>query len=107
MSSSVAEVLNLAADLIEEHGHWKGRAFERGIPHWRFEDGGMCISGAVYLAAYRLAGLPERRFPEVGNTSSAALHAEIGGPIDKWNDAPERTQEEAVEMLRRAAERAS
>jgi hypothetical protein len=80
-----SEALNRAADRIESHG-WYSRA-----------GGGLgdCASNSIQ----RVAG--------VGHPAQRALVAYLGGihlsSIWDWNDAPERTQAEVVEVLRACA----
>lgn len=83
------QVLLEAADLIEEKGWCQGMYNNR--------SGAMCMMGAIINAGRR----HEHRY-----TSRAHLRLieAVGGvaPV-LWNDAPERTQEEVVSALRKAA----
>ena len=84
---TVAEVLNAAADLIEKRGWCQHLAFD--------PDGRHCALGAIW--AQRCPGPLERE-------AVAAVRRATGSPfVGEWNDAPQRTKEEVVEALRKAA----
>lgn len=122
---SVSETLSKAADLIEAHGwvQFKERTY----------DGRMCLRGAVALAAgvkqwqqiveeeesesWEYA-VTEDVFSDPGGveTFTKATRALLEhnpalgnlrpgvGFLEDWNDAPGRTKEEVVQMLRATAE---
>lgn len=78
---------NAAADLIERRGWCQGQRVD--------ENGAVCVSAAIvetsHLAdPYRIYRM--RTFD--------ALFAKTGEPSPYWNDRPERTKEEVVEVLR-------
>jgi copper chaperone CopZ len=94
---TVAETLNRAADLIEAEG-WRQHGLGRpGGPH--------CAIGAIR----RVDGIPEVEvFPSKGtHTYEAAevllAHTGFVTDVADWNDAPERTAAQVVEVLRAAA----
>lgn len=107
-----SEVLNKAADLIEQYG-WRGLAQEGD------EDGGawggigkpMCLEGGI-LAALGVR-TDEGRYPDEGFPRSdfqacpsyRAVQQYLGGLADVWvwNDVPHRTKEEVIEVLRACA----
>lgn len=94
--TSVAETLNLTADHIQEHGWWSkihGSVDAGGgvtIP-WCASNGISAVAGGAN------AGMSARR----------AFAVYLGGTgchdIYDWNDAPERTAAEVIEVLRAAA----
>lgn len=102
-----AEVLNGAADRIEEFGHYKG---DYGDDPWNSKTCRVCLWGALYAA---VAGDP---FAEVGYDDVPVLRPVVGALLNmlnighgfelgEWNDAPERTPEDVVGLLREAAKR--
>lgn len=90
---SPADVLNRAADLIEEKGLAK-RVFAAA-------DGSHCAWGAMLEAGYALGELSL----EAAETLMLAV-VPRGESIPFWNDRPERTQAQVVAKLREAADRA-
>lgn len=84
-----SEILERAADHIVAHGWWNGG--DSSLP------GAQCASNAIckYIG------------PGSYTDAHRALVAAIGGycvrDIFRWNDAPERTKEEVVAMLRAVA----
>jgi len=87
---TLAEVINNAADLIEQRGLWKGgEGYTAGAE--------TCVT----LALDEAAGRDIRRFSESLNVMSDA----VGGQLIRWNDAPERTREEVVATMRATAAR--
>jgi hypothetical protein len=101
---NTANVLDRAADLIEEHG-W-GKGFET----WDTKAGeGLCIEGAIlealgatsdfpntYLANTCAAGLAVREYLKMGPMSFA-------NALWHWNDVNAESQEQVVSVLRGAA----
>lgn len=83
-----SEVLNKAADLIEERGWTKG---------WNRHDG-LCLVDAVAEAS-RGGGF----FAALSALDRYFDRRPIDPPIYHWNDAPERTASEVIEVLRAAA----
>jgi hypothetical protein len=86
-----SEVLDRAADLIEERGWWQDR---RDFP-WL--SGGLCAANAI-ASAQDCNGY-QRAYD--------ALIAYLGVPdlsdIWRWNDEPDRTSAEVIEVLRACA----
>lgn len=100
MSEAAAQIAEDAARLISEKG------LTKRIYH---DENGYCMRGAVY----HVAGIPNettaRLFsgqvcPEVPDVFAAVEHLTAGLPISIWNDLPEITKEDAVLILKRAAE---
>lgn len=101
---NTADILDRAADLIEERGWNQG---------WYVNEcGGLCAVGAMYTAAG--VELPVgAEFPDIPDeVSNAVLRAfrVFGDHVKRlasaWNDAPGRTKEEVVSTLRAAAQAA-
>jgi hypothetical protein len=100
MSQEVADVLDAAADLIENVGHCKGKAV---------------ASRGNVAVAYCALGALGRAVVVAGNgplyaVARNALKVEIwGNPLRAnediviWNDKPERTAAEVIDTFRRAA----
>lgn len=90
---NVSDILEKAADLIEPEGKW-GQGFIVGCV------GDHCADTAIY----RIAELLDREERQAARIFFANF---IGGRDQyatfRWNDAPERTQEEVVAKLREAA----
>jgi hypothetical protein len=81
--NEVADVLDGAADIIERDG-WCQGALER--------DGAVCAIGALTMAM-RPTVARDRAF--------AALARRLGGDsVARWNDAPERTKQEVLDLFR-------
>jgi hypothetical protein len=100
MSQEVADVLDAAADLIENVGHCKGVA--------SIYDGNgttaYCALGAISKAAM------SANFGSLYAAATNALKVEIWGnplrppnDISAWNDKSERTAAEVIDTFRRAA----
>lgn len=84
--SSTSEILTQAAELIRRHG-WVQRKYGS-------HGEGYCIIGAIIAV------------PKHGSGFSAieALREELGDQsVMQWNDHPDRTQEEVLELLEKAA----
>jgi hypothetical protein len=97
--STVADVLDRAADVIVERGHHKG-----SYEGW---DGTVCAGGALRVA---ITGKPFTRFTGAGEavtymSARDRLCDLLGSPIARWNDAPDRTADEVIAALREAARR--
>ena len=82
-----SEVLNLAADLIQKKGHWKGG-------QW---DGGTCAANAITDSQGNVSNL------EPYHALCGYLGKSDIGDIFEWNDAPGRTAAEVIEVLRACA----
>lgn len=98
-----SEVLNTAADLIEERGWVRGE----GWIHADDPNKSLCLEGGIQAAM----GLT---WEQVEQSSFDALWAcpaynavrdylEIGSALFQWNDRVDRTQAEVVEVLRATA----
>ena len=84
---NTSEVLNTAADLIEERGwHQGGDGFG--------PDGQLCVINALYTAGRKDWHEAWERTKE---------HVGIQYALDEWNDAEGRTAVEVVAVLRAAA----
>lgn len=94
MSNKVAEILEQAADLIENTGHCKGKMWEFRSPNY-VTPVAYCMRGAINTAGWS-NGL------DAVHAVNQFLGKEIGS-IAIWNDAPERTAAEVIDMLRRCA----
>jgi hypothetical protein len=89
---TTADVLNRAADLLEEFGWCQGRAGSKA-------EGTMCLDRAIGEAEKDLGILLAR--------ARTTLSEHIGIPLPFiWNDTPGRTKEEVVRALREAARNA-
>ena len=97
---TVADVLNAAADLIEPEGAWIQGYYAldaNGDSVTARDIDAMCW---CVLGAIRVAG----HFDHDTTRPSLVFNRHIGAELmDKWNDAPERTQVEVVAALRAAA----
>jgi hypothetical protein len=91
--SDIADILDRAADLIEPDGAWAQ------AERTRFSGSPYCIGSA----ALRIADDAEQDFGPVRDALFNALSVTTVVALIGWNDAPERTQAEAVAALRKAA----
>lgn len=108
-----SEVLNKAADLIEQHG------WGMGPETWAIagEDGQkLCLEGGIMAAlGLELNGLYEESQPSALDQLYAcpayrAVHSHLEDQLDYpeqslwyWNDTTGRTQEQVIEVLRTVA----
>ena len=97
--STTAKVLFEAANILREGGHCKG-ALANGTAR--------CAMGAIMQAAEPLSRTKYSGYYEWSRTIERAVaNVEnlIGVPygIVAWNNAPERTADEVIKMLERAA----
>lgn len=100
---NTSEVLNRAADLIEEHGWGQGSPAMLG-------EGGLCAMGALGLATW---GEVTDRYEAIHHCPAGQAVANYIGDqpgllsghdrIWDWNDKPGRTASEVIEVLRAAA----
>lgn len=106
--STVAEVLDRAAALVEPEGAWTQGANARtasGFPvnHWNDSAVCWCAFGAISYAA-------EDGEDDMSAITMAAMDVVRtiigGGSLSIWNDDANRTQSEVVTTLRRAAQAA-
>lgn len=86
--TSEAKLLLDAADRLEEHGWCQGVAVDR--------TGRMCVVGAVSYHADKAGKIWPAAVDRIQRQIDAL-------DIAAWNDAPGRTQDEVVSMLREAA----
>jgi len=101
--TTTSEVLNRAADLIEERG------WATGVTGWRV-GGRLCLEGGIIAA---IGGATAADQPLAWACPAyAAVGDYLGRPalsvcgdreLWKWNDRPERTASEVVEVLRACA----
>lgn len=93
------ELAAKAADYIEEHGHTKYT-----LEDW---DGRVCISGALILAGGGSIGPRSTVVPPSWSEVMKLVGRHVGlsaaWTVVGWNNAPERTQEEVVAVLREVA----
>jgi hypothetical protein len=96
--STVADVLDRAADVIAERGLCK-RDYEG-------RDGSVCAVGAIRVAVTGRArtGFSLGQFVTYKSASDWASDV-VGSPVARWNDAQERTADEVIAALREAARR--
>lgn len=89
---NTSDVLNKAADHIQRFGHMKGDGFGEGpvlmAP--------ACIIGAIGVATDFAVGCDE-------SVATGSVRNYLGGSVVAWNDAPERTAAEVIEVLRACA----
>lgn len=106
---AAAAVLDLAADLMEEHGHLRGLYWANGGP-WM--GGPMCTEGAVIVAHQQVYSdvilTPSHR---VFVLAMSQLEAQLPSwptatgksKVPWWNDEHCSSKEEAVQLLRDTA----
>ncbi len=90
---TAAEVARKAADLLERDGWCQGRLYS--------DDGERCLLG-VLIAVEQYLDTPD----EVDEIDAVdeAIGCRVGTPfLAKWNDAPERTADEVIALLREVA----
>lgn len=97
---SDAEILNLAADLIEKNGHAHGRLIT--------DDGRMCIAGAINMAVNGdpcdWRGKTHDLLSLVGQYALKLKNYDSMNVVD-WNNNPARTQASVVAALRETAQK--
>jgi hypothetical protein len=103
---NTSEVLNTAADLIEERGWKRGNDGFRG-------KGGLCLEGGIIAAlGWEWGAVPEMAFSGYTCPAYEAVrdHLDVVRNGDNyterlwlWNDAPTRTAAEVIEVLRACA----
>jgi hypothetical protein len=99
--TTVSDILNRAADLIEPEGAWTQYTLALNKDHVscdpKQDDAAcFCAMGAIV----RAANIEDDEYYEAALTE---LSAHVGFHVPTWNDAPERTQSEVVSALRAAA----
>lgn len=99
---NTSEILNKAADIVEQRGHSKGVYSD--------STGRVCAVGAInaaILGTTKIEHLPiwySGLDTHAGRVLHSLVCADEYWSITDWNDAPERTKEEVVAALRQAAE---
>lgn len=91
-AKTLAQIYTEAADAIDLHGHSLGNL--------RASDGSMCVWGAINFVA---TGSPFSANSKTMEMLEPLSQFTGGKGVVGWNNAPERTKEEAVELLRIAA----
>lgn len=102
---NTADILDRAADLIEERGWHQG---------WYVNDcGQLCIRGAMLVAVGIEPPQKDMPWPDHSGEANASwqeatdeMDEYLDDLAERWNDAPERTKEEVVSTLRAAAQAA-
>lgn len=96
-ATEVAEVLEEAADLYESGTYgWVQGMYSYYPP---LGNPRRCMLGIIDAAAYKLQA---DRAPQMSFKARRVMNAEIGH-IANWNDEPERTVDEVVEVLKGTA----
>lgn len=84
------DVLNQAADYLQEHGWIQGGLGKPGGPR--------CAMGALKSVLGETSVIEFVAYPPY-----RALRRHVGGFVSDWNDAPERTADQVIATLRAAA----
>ena len=84
------QVLDRAADVIDELGHAKG-FYQNQV------TGAVCALGALNIAKHGSIWFTEP------NEAKRVLGMAVGGRISEWNDAHERTKDEVTSTMRAVA----
>ena len=106
MSAEVADVLERAADYIDEHGWCQERYTTDGVK--------CCAAGAINMVTTGDPGITRvneyhiARYVALETLGDVIEENDGWGSVSEWNDHPGRTQAEVVAKLREvaAAERA-
>lgn len=101
---TASDILNKAAELMMEKGHFKGDFFDSAT-------GALCLRGAICLAAKETFGEGDYDFLNTSYEHREALHilARLIAPgqtwawIGEWNDATDTTAAMAIGALHEAA----
>jgi hypothetical protein len=101
VSARTADILDLAADLIEPPGAWTQGAFARAA------DGASVVSTDPLAVCWCASGAISKVTGSISSEAvfvvREALRKHLPDFIARWNDDPARTQPEVVAMLREAA----
>lgn len=103
MRKSVSEILNAAADLLEQPGAWTQGTLARNETGAKVENESpaacsFCVLGAIYKVA------PDNRAARRAIDAFEVNIGCLGATV--WNDVEGRTQAEVVAALRAAAKQA-
>ena len=93
---TAADVLERAADLLEEFGWCQGQFGSKGY-------GSFCAIGAIFEASVDLSN---RNFSALAAPLGYKDGSDLGASLSRWNDREGRTKEEVVALLRSGAEAA-
>ena len=115
---TAAELLLMAADLIEPEGKWvqgalcgdrTGRPLLGAITGADFCGYCWCASGAIDKAWWNARHAEQERLTslEAREEAKRILRNHLGRIVVEWNDEPSRTQAEVVSKMREAAEASS
>jgi hypothetical protein len=97
---NTSEVLNRAADLIEERG------WTQGGSGWGIGGQALCLEGGILAAlGYRweASDWSFEEFPECPAYTAVADYLDYRSELYQWNDEGNRTADEVIEALRAAA----
>lgn len=103
---NTSDILNRAADLIEEKGWTSGSGWPGEAEYGGSEMGGLCLEGGIMAALGLNYG---QRWDDIFKTCPAVhavnayLERDEGYALYDWNDAPGRTAAEVIEVLRACA----
>ena len=89
---TAAEVLEAAADYIDEHGWCQNYRVDR--------YGGVCALGGIWAIT---DAMDFQAGNDLATKADTALCDAVGQWIGHWNDAPGRTKDEVVRKLREVA----
>ena len=101
MSDEVADLIDAAADKIEKDGFHQGAYFPGAwISKSRRVPAGVpvCILGAINAVGYSEPVLRRFAIATIGRLVPPSFYS-----IPAWNDHPGRTQQEVLDLLRKAA----
>ncbi len=97
MELTTSQVLNKAADLIEERGWRRG-------PGMQIDSVGLCLEQAVSAAAGNIIAGSYAYLQAIPCAAGHALIEHLGNNQPYiWNDEPGRTASEVIEVLRATA----
>jgi hypothetical protein len=99
---NTSDVLNRAADIIQERGWVQGGAgwFVESLP----ADAPLCAQGALRAACHEATDDHREWYRLYFDVTKPIVAAHVGEPIVfSWNDKPGRTAGEVIEALRACA----
>lgn len=106
--STLADILDKAADVIDRNGHHQGYLYDESKA-----DGGLLLQacpvdvvGAINVAVFGKPRWPaeEHAGSPLAQAAALALQDTVG-PVVGWNDEDGRTQDEVITALWETAER--